>query len=207
MQRPSVIDVFRERVPTAFAFLSASYRFDLRREDDYAFTATSTQCEIIIELEWGSVALSLKPVGQAHAVRLAFIVGAVDPEILFLPRYPWGPDEAQDEIDRQARLLLEYCEPLLRGDFSRWTALEAHQQAVLDEWRRESERLVSEARVKLVRKRAEGAYLSRSYAEAARLYESIRESLSEQDRRRLDYARRRTILVAVPRQPVLGGLT
>lgn len=206
MQTLTVMDVFRERVPTAFAFLSGSYGFDLRREDDYAFTASSPRCEIVIELDWGSVVLTLKPVGYEQGVRLAFIVGAVNQDILFLPRYPWGPDEALDEIERQARLLREYCEPLLRGDFSRWTALEAHQQSVLDEWRRESERLVSEARVKLVRKRAEGAYLGRSYAEAARLYESIREHLSEQDRRRLEYARRRTILVAVPRQRALGGL-
>src|SRR5512136_2282232 len=111
MQALTVMDVFRERVPAAFAFLCGIYGFELRREDEYAFTATSPRCEIVIELDWGSVVLTLKPAGHEQGVRLAFIVGAVNQDILFLPRYPWGPDEALDEIERQARLLREYCEP------------------------------------------------------------------------------------------------
>ncbi len=202
----TVLEVFQEEVPAAFAYLESRYGFALRRDDDYAFTASSRACEIAIELDWGSVVVSVRRLDGGRSVRLSFIVGAVDPEVLFLPRYPWGPEEAREEVERQARLLLAYCAPLLEGDFTRWSALEAHQQAVLDEWRRESERLVREARVKLVRRRAAEAFATRDFATAAQLYGSIKEHLSPEETQRLEYAHRRTILVPVPRQRLLEGL-
>jgi hypothetical protein len=130
-------------------------------------------------------------------VRLSFIVGATDPTILFLPRYPWGPEDAAEEIDRQAEILERFCADVLRGDFSQWAALEAHQQLVLDQWRRESERLVKEARLKLVRRRAEAAWSRRSFSEAAQMYASIREDLTQAEIARHEYCHRRTILVPV----------
>jgi len=71
---------------------------------------------------------------------------------------------------------------------------------VLDQWRRESERLVTEARLKLVRRRAEIAWRQKSYSEAAQLYASIREELTQAEVLRHEYCRRRTLLVAVPRE-------
>jgi hypothetical protein len=200
MNIPTVLDVFHDRVPAAFAFLSRQYGFTLDRDDDYAFVAKAAHCDVVVELDWGSIVVSIRPVATGRAVRLSFVVGAQEPTILFLPRYPWGPDDATDEIDRQASLLQKFCADVLGGDLSRWAALEAHQQQVLEQWRRESERLVKEARVKLVRRRAEGAWTRRSFSEAAQLYGSIREDLTQVEIARQEYCRRRTILVSVPRE-------
>ena len=101
----------------------------------------------------------------------------------------------------QAELLARFCADLLSGDFSGWSALEAHQRLVLEQWRKESERLVTEARLKLVRKRAELAWRQKNYSEAAQLYGSIRDELSHAEVARHEYCRRRTLLVAVPRGP------
>ena len=139
-------------------------------------------------------------------MRLSFIVGAIDPSILFLPRYPWGPEDACDEIDRQAGLLASYCGDILDGDFQRWAALEAHQRQTLEQWRGESERLVKEARAKLVRRRAEAAWSRRSFSEAAQLYASINDDLTQAEIARQEYCRRRTLLVSVPKQPRAAGL-
>lgn len=200
MNIQTVLDVFHERVPAAFGFLIDRYGFELARDDDYAFIAKTQHCEIVVELDWGSIVVSIRPSATGRAVRLSFIVGAQDPSILFLPRYPWGPDDALEEIDRQAELLARFCADVLQGDLSRWDALEAHQHQVLELWRRESERLVKEARLKLVRRRAEGAWSRRSFSEAAQLYGSIREDLTQAEIARHEYSRRRTILVSVPRE-------
>jgi hypothetical protein len=199
MNIPTVLDVFHQRVPSSFGYLSERYGFTIDRDDDYAFVAKSAHCDVVVELDWGSIVVSIRPVETGRAVRLSFVVGAQDPTILFLPRYPWGPDDATDEIDRQADLLGRFCDDVLRGDLSKWAALEAHQQQVLEQWRRESERLVKEARVKLVRRRAEAAWSRRSFSEAAQLYASIREDLNQAEIARQEYARRRTLLVSVPR--------
>lgn len=198
MRIETVLDVFQEDVPKAFGFLVERHAFTLTRGDDYGFTALSEHAEVHVELDWGSISVSLCPRSSARPVRLSFIVGATDPSILFLPRYPWGPEEAREEIARQAELLDRFCEDLLAGDFAGWDALEAHQRLVLEQWRKESERLVTEARVKLVRRRAEIAWSRKSYSEAAQLYASIRDELSQAEVARHEYCRRRTILVAVP---------
>lgn len=201
MRIQTVLDVFQEDVPKAFAFLVDRYGFELGRMDDYGFQATAPHAEVRVELDWGSIAVSLCPTQTGRPVRLSFIVGAKDPTVLFLPRYPWGPEEAREEIARQADLLRRWCDDLLSGDFGGWAALEAHQKLVLEQWRRESERLVTEARVKLVRRRAELAFRQKSFSEAAQLYASIHESLNHAEIARQEYCRRRTLLVAVPREP------
>ncbi len=201
MRFQTVLDVFHERVPASFGYLVERHGFELIESDDYGFTARSRHCDVVVELDWGSIVVSIRPTQTGRPVRLSFIVGAKDPTILFLPRYPWGPDDAREEIDRQAELLALYCGEVLNGDFSEWSALEAHQQQVLDQWRRESERLVREARAKLVRRRAEAAWSRKSYSEASQLYASIREDLTQAETARLEYCRRRTLLVSVPRNP------
>ena len=206
MQIQTVLDVFHERVPTSFAFLVNRYGFALDRIDDYAFVAKSAHCDVVIELDWGSIVVSIRPTHTGRPVRLSFIVGAKDPSILFLPRYPWGPEDACDEIERQAALLSNYCGDILNGDFSEWAALEAHQTQTLEQWRGESERLVKEARAKLVRRRAEAAWERRSFSEAAQLYASIRDDLTQAEIARQEYCRRRTLLVSVPRAPGVLGL-
>ena len=206
MRIQTVLDVFHERVPRAFSFLVDRHGFTLDRNDDYGFVAKSPHCDVVIELDWGSIVVSIRPFETGRAVRLSFIVGATNPTILFLPRYPGGPEDACEEIDRQAELLSSYCGDILNGDFSQWAALEAHQQQVLEQWRGESERLVKEARGKLVRRRAEAAWSRRSFSEAAQLYASIREDLTQAEIARQDYCRRRTLLVSVPRAPRIAGL-
>ena len=206
MRIQTVLDVFHERVPLAFHFLAERHGFVLDRHDEYAFTARAAHCDVTIELDWGSVVVAIRPAETGRPVRLSFIVGATDPAILFLPRYPWGPDEAGEEIDRQAGLLETFCSDILDGDFSHWASLEAHQQLVLEQWRRESERLVKEARLKLVRRRAETAWSRRSFSEAAQLYASIREDLTQAEIARQEYCRRRTLLVSVPRGPRMEEL-
>jgi hypothetical protein len=206
MQIQTVLDVFHERVPTSFAFLVNRYGFALDRIDDYAFVAKSAHCDVVIELDWGSIVVSIRPTHTGRPVRLSFIVGAKNPSILFLPRYPWGPEDACEEVDRQAELLASYSGEILDGDLSRWAALEAHQQQILEQWRGESERLVKEARAKLVRRRAEAAWSRRSFSEAAQLYASIRDELTQSEIARQEYCRRRTLLVSVPRAPRVAGL-
>jgi hypothetical protein len=206
MRIPTVLDVFQERVPRTFGFLVERHGFALDRNDEYAFIARSRHCDVMVELDWGSIVVSIRPVATGRPVRLSFIVGAMDPTVLFLPRYPWGPDDASDEIDRQASLLASFCTDILDGDLSTWASLEAHQQQTLEQWRRESERLVKEARAKLVRRRAETAWSDRSFSEAAQLYASIRDELTQAEIARLEYCRRRTLLSSVPRQPRIEGL-
>ena len=202
----TVLDVFHEAVPASFGFLVDELGYVMTRDDDYAFTAASQHGRIVVELDWGSIAVSVRPSVSGRAVRLAFIVGATDPDVLFLPRYPWGPDEARDEIERQAALLRKYCWDLLSGDTSRWGQLEEHQKAVLDQWKTESERLVREARSKLVRRRAEAAYGAKRYAEAVQMWASIADDLDDAERRKLEYARRRLVMYSVPRRPRLEGI-
>ena len=206
MKIETVLDVFHERVPKTFGFLVDRHGFALDRSDEYAFTAKSPHCDVVVELDWGSIVVSIRPVQTGRSVRLSFIVGAIDPSILFLPRYPWGPEDACDEIDRQAGLLASHCSEILDGDFSKWAALEAHQRQTLEQWRGESERLVKEARAKLVRRRAESAWSRRSFSEAAQLYASISDDLTQAEIARQEYCRRRTLLVSVPKQPRAAGL-
>lgn len=206
MRIQTVLDVFHEEVPRAFGFLPDRHGFSLERSDDYAFTARTAHADVVIELDWGSIVVSVRPSQTGRPVRLSFIVGAKDPTILFLPRYPWGPNDAREEIDRQAGLLEAFCGEILNGDYSQWAALEAHQKMVLEQWRGESERLVKEARAKLVRRRAEAAWSRRSYSEAAQLYASIHDELTQAEVARLDYCRRRTLLVSVPPLPRAQGL-
>lgn len=206
MKIQTVLDVFQEHVPKTFAFLVDRHGFVLHRNDDYVFVAKSPHCDVVVELDWGSIVVSIRPAQTGRPVRLSFIVGAKNPTILFLPRYPWGPEDAREEIDRQGDLLSSYCVDILKGDLSQWAQLEAHQQQVLEQWRGESERLVKEARAKLVRRRAEAAWSRRSFSEAAQLYASIHDDLTQAEIARHEYCRRRTLLVSVPRAPRIAGL-
>jgi hypothetical protein len=202
----TVLEVFHAGVPRSFGFLADEFGFRMTRDDDYAFSAIAAHSEVLVELDWGAIVVSIRPAETGRSVRLSFIVGALDADVLFLPRYPWGPDEVRDEIERQAGLLRRYCDELLRGDFSNWAALEEHQHSVHDQWRRESERLVREARVKLVRRRAQAAFAAKRFSEAAQLWSSIREDLDAAESRSHEYARRRVLLQPVRPRPRFQGI-
>src|SRR5882672_2102935 len=120
MRIQTVLDVFHERVPERFGYLVERHGFSLDRSDDYAFTAKARHCDVTVELDWGAIVVSIRPSETGRPVRLSFIVGARDPSVLFLPRYPWGPEDVYEEIDRQAALLSSHCGQILNGDFSEW---------------------------------------------------------------------------------------
>ena len=69
MKIQTVLDVFQERVPAAFGFLTKPYGSTLARDDDYAFVARASHCEVVVELDWGSIVVSLRPVSTGRAVR------------------------------------------------------------------------------------------------------------------------------------------
>src|SRR5215831_2622547 len=76
MRIRNVLDVFHDEVPAAFAFLTDRHRFQLERDDDARFTAHAPHADVTIELDWGSIVVSIRPAATGRPVRLSFVVGA-----------------------------------------------------------------------------------------------------------------------------------
>jgi hypothetical protein len=63
----------------AIRALADEYGFRMARDDDYAFTAIAAHSEVLVELDWGAIVVSIRPAETGRSVRLSFIVGALEP--------------------------------------------------------------------------------------------------------------------------------
>ena len=197
----AVEEAFRSAIPSAFSFLSSQYGFKLFQENQYLFKARSTFCHVNIYLEWHEIVVALRPSvsrndsespGSAF-LGLGVIINCIDPQTSFHPISVSTPEEIRKESERLAALLTKYCEPLLRGDFSLWSKLEACGDKVANKWMEEHTKRLSENKVRNARARAEEAFRKKHYREAVTAYESIEEHLSPAETKKVEFAKRKLI--------------
>lgn len=59
----------------------------------------------------------------AGDISLSIILHIVAPDVQFAPRYARSSKKMREEIKRQVRVLIQYCRPMLEGDFSAWPSI------------------------------------------------------------------------------------
>jgi hypothetical protein len=113
------------------------------------------------------------------------ILRSVDPEAADSYRPPAAVSDRllQSELHRLAEIIRQHGAGLLRGDLGEFERLEGTRQDAM-------KRLAAEVLASQTRPRAEKAFRERDFALAARLYESIEESLAPVERKKLLYAKR-----------------
>ena len=117
-------DDFKRGVSKHFSFLVKEYGFVLKNElytdhgDKIDFE--SDVCRVSFIMERCQLLIDLAPSGSVgQEIDLGHIVLQANPESDF--KYAFSPDGfVPSEYTRLAFILKKYCEPILRGDFSKW---------------------------------------------------------------------------------------
>jgi hypothetical protein len=134
--RQTYAQAFQEAVPICFSFLVSEYGFSLTKKADWLFEADSQYAYIDIFLDRRQVFVTMKPI-TPEDLRLpeylrrtgqpdvAVIVSCLNPHEHPEFKRMLNPEEIHDELKRYAHLLRQYCTPLLRGDLSDWSKVEA----------------------------------------------------------------------------------
>lgn len=194
----SSASVFQEACAQYFRFLQSDYAFRIIQNDGWLFDAKSDNCRIKVYNDRFQIFLT---VGPGDAIRLrpdsskelavTFILQHLAPHVGYRARSYEKPQQIPDEVKKLADLLLEYCLPMLKGDFSQWQAFEEYAEADTQAWLMESRKRVAMAALQAIREKAELALASHEYGIARLHYESIRDSLTPLEERRLEYLRKK----------------
>ncbi len=162
------IEVFREAVPRLFGSLCSDYGFSLTQEEEWYFVAESEHSTLGIEFDRNQVSVRFRPYDEkdrrlpdslkflrgAGLIDIAIIAECLDPTAnimaFLLPEVLEGdpkryislsPEGVERVLERYVVLLQKYCIPFLKGEFSRWSQVEA----CLEE-RRKNLRIVGQER-------------------------------------------------------------
>lgn len=122
---------FREAIPESFSELIKSYGFSISKLSDWQFEFRSGVCVIRVEMDRKQVFIDIKPVDVKQVINPDFFIGfdlgeiinCLNPEVGFKYRSNLVPEDITDESKRLLKLLLQYCEPMLRGNFNLWPQL------------------------------------------------------------------------------------
>jgi hypothetical protein len=130
MKMPDAEIEFGKAVPLLVARNLSICGFALRKDNSRIFIAESQFCRLTIILEWVTIVVMVKPLSNDigvdyKEVELIGVLKALAPETEFQMIWMEGPEKIEGEIDRQLRLLIKYCKPILEGDFAQWPDVEA----------------------------------------------------------------------------------
>jgi hypothetical protein len=75
-------------------------------------------------------------------IALSAILQVLAPDVQFEFRYVRSSRKMREEVERQVRLLIQYCRPMLEGDFSAWSLIiefiqamgESAESQTIDKW-------------------------------------------------------------------------
>lgn len=134
-------DEFHRVVNLCFQFLVERYGFTIRDCGDYQMSAINKYCVVQFFLErecivtaFGKMPRWWRRYDPRQEVGLAAIIPCLDPManmdfFRFRPRFILT-SELEGEARTTAGLIVDYCEPFLRGDFSPWPTKEQVDQAI-----------------------------------------------------------------------------
>lgn len=182
----------------ACGVLISDYGFVLS-EGDYAFCLVSEFVEIRVAYNFNYVHTTLKMrfagiVEEQSFVDIYDVLAALAPHLSEADRYPKEAlfsDTTIVEVNRHIRLIVEWCKPLLRGDYSAWSKVTQYLQEERSLWHpRDGESEVDY--LNRLRTVAYNAYQRQEYWAASRLYDYMSScvKLTRDDRRRLSEAKK-----------------
>src|SRR5436190_17827121 len=133
----------------------------------------------IMGAEFRRLAARHVPIDLADALR------AIHPDQVHLAAYQTSSaSNVRAGLDQLASLVRDDCEALLAGDPQVW-------QRVEEAWRQQQELYEREARIRVLRERANQAWHTKEYATAVSLYREMEEALTEVEKGRVAYLTRR----------------
>lgn len=116
--------IFKEAVNNIAQALSHEYGVSIRMTYEQVFEGESCFVRIMIVLDPNSIVIQFQPVTYNEAenemISLSWILMILEPQLQFNSKILNIPQEIPQEVERQIHILMQYCSPLLKGDFSAW---------------------------------------------------------------------------------------
>jgi hypothetical protein len=129
---------FEDLVRKHYQFLVDDFNLVAKKMGDWSFNFESNEIRVSILSEYAvTLSVALQPIGESadnlikqrvstNRVEAIVISMCLDPELRYkvvrIDRDPIGCN-IPIELERQAKLLKQYCTELLNGDFSRWVEI------------------------------------------------------------------------------------
>ena len=184
---------FSEAVLSAFAFLTKEYAFHLE-----TLTPTLVRFEspsLFVNIYHGRSSYELgfevgqradEPRKEESKFSLGDILDLMDENVScnYAPPQASTANSVRAFVPKLATLVQTYAGPVLRGDAGVFERLEGIQT-------KKSQDLLRDWKLKEVREKAESAWRRRDYAKLVSLFESVQQSLTPAEAKKLDYAKKR----------------
>jgi len=189
-------------VPDAVATVLSGLGFTVRKERRWEYRAESESAEVSIGYNYNYLRVMVRPIsappGEEHDfVESPFVLEALAPGLPEAERYPRDMTRASSnvvrgEVNRQLRLLMDYCQPLLRGERGAWSKVEGFMREWW-EFRRPKEGESTEHFANRLRVAAFAALQDEHHWTALDLYDRIPGGyLTSEDRKRRRQAGKHT---------------
>jgi hypothetical protein len=144
MFTPITPDELEQLIKTHYQFLCDDFGFSIKKLSNYQYVAEAKSVKILFDIEHAvNLVLEIEPIGEGASflLRQNIIPGTISP-ISVSEYYDSNLDYKVEmidennfinnipvELERQAILLHKYCEKMLRGDFTEWTAVKENELA------------------------------------------------------------------------------
>lgn len=192
---PDNYAVFEDAVRDSFGFLEQQYGFQLsqNKQVGYAKVIRYESPLVYVNLVYGPPAY--EPEMSFGRIGIDDVQGArsFHPGDLVLLKsssgWKWGainPDHSamMEIVLGHAQLLRECGSSCLKGDQATFEEMKVRRDKAIEVWRQEE-------KVKQIRKDAQLAWDGKDYLAVARLYESIKGVLTDTEKKKLEYAKKR----------------
>jgi hypothetical protein len=190
-------ELFKQTIPLRFDFLVTRYGFSLYQASQWHFVAQSPYCQITMEMDKKRFGCWLErkdvhifPYHPIDVMVLATCLGYQHQEA---PHFFSNEEEAFiRDVELYVTVLEDYCSEFLRGDFTKWEKIMRCLDEKGRQQEKERERIAQERRLNEAREAARTAWANKDYQQVIVMYESILPFLTPSEKKKLEYARRRT---------------
>ena|SRR5687767_3312379 len=122
-------------IKSALGFLEKEHHFSLREDPPQYYYFESSNCEILITFELSKVYVDIGPIGNAKSKLLnsgiragradvKIVSQCLDPKREFTD-LPWDAKiNIEEELTLYAKLIKQYCQKMIAGDFSEWQIIQ-----------------------------------------------------------------------------------
>ena len=119
----------------SFGFLMNEFGFSLREEPLDIYYLESSNCQVLVLLEYSSIHASIGPIGDVKKmllqngtrggrVNIKIVSSCLDSSYTF-ERTPWNANmDVSKELANYADLIKKYCHKMIKGDFSEWPMIQ-----------------------------------------------------------------------------------
>jgi hypothetical protein len=194
-----LIPYFRQHVIDDFKVLITEFKMKFQQESESVYVYESQSCRVTFALHKGhlpQISIIIVPnenkIISSEEYGLGPILEALhNPEAAFSTREINRVEDLEKDLLNAKEMLLQFCKPILNGDFTIWPKVQENVDAKILKWKRAYKKKGEASRKWQMHEMANAEFGRRNYMEAISLWNNVRDEFDEDEMKKYAFAKSR----------------